>query len=840
MIYTGKNLKEIIFPLGGIGTGSIGLCGNGMLEDWEIFNRPNKGGGNGYTFMAVRAKKADGTVITRVLQSDVQKELMGRYLHSNFEGYGYGPHKMSMCGFPHFKTCIFDAKFPFATLTFEDEVFPAKVVLTAFNPFIPLDSFNSSLPSAIFNISLEGKEDNVEYTVVFSLNNPFEDPKNSMRCNNGYREVHLTGAKKRPDEFGWGELSLICDDKNAFATPCWYSGEWQDGIATFWREFTEGRLKERQYDSPGEGCISSITRTFALNKGKQQATRFVLSWYVPNNRNDWFDINDEKRMSTLWKNYYATVFKGSGEVAAYVLENCEDLESRSAAFADTIFSATLDESIIDAATSSLCVLKSPTVWRLEDGSFYGWEGVHEKNGSCEGICQHVWNYAYALCFLFPDLERSIRDLQIKYNMGVTGSMRFRLPLPLGFEQGWFRPCVDGQMGEAIKLYREWKISGDDEWMRGHLDHLYSMVSFAFNPENQDKWDADKDGVLEGRQHHTLDMELFGPSAWLEGFYLTALKSSAEIFRYFGRTKDAEEFEELYAKGVKYTRENLFNGKYFIHKVDIENKAYTEKFNCDKYWNYDFGELKYQIGEGCIIDQLLAQWHAHILGLGDIFDKEQRKIACENMYKILHKQSMREFTNPWRIYSLNDEAGTIICGYPENTRKPVISIPYSEETMTGMEYAFAGLLMSEGFYNEGLSVVKAVRDRYNGENRNPFNEIECGSNYARCMAAFALIPIMGGFSFDLPARTIGFNPKFSGDFKTVWSLGTGWGSFERTENTVKITLLDGKINLKCVKLPFAKGIKGIKCDGKDLTFTFNGGNIEFEEITTERQLEIEFD
>ena len=74
----------------------------------------------------------------------------------------------------------------------------------------------------------------------------------------------------------------------------------------------------------------------------------------------------------------------------------------------------------------------------------------------------------------------------------------------------------------IKAYREWKISGDSEWLRGHWETLKKNISFAWAESNPDRWDADRDGVLEGRQHHTLDMELFGPNAWLNGFYLAAL------------------------------------------------------------------------------------------------------------------------------------------------------------------------------------------------------------------------------------------------------------------------------------------------------------------------------
>ena len=60
------------------------------------------------------------------------------------------------------------------------------------------------------------------------------------------------------------------------------------------------------------------------------------------------------------------------------------------------------------------------VLRLEDGTFYGWEGVGQTAGSCEGTCTHVWSYAYALCFLFPELERSIRNTEFKYDMGELG------------------------------------------------------------------------------------------------------------------------------------------------------------------------------------------------------------------------------------------------------------------------------------------------------------------------------------------------------------------------------------------------------------------------------------
>src|SRR5262249_23190760 len=51
--FTRESLREIAFPLGGIGTGTVSLGGYGNFRDWEIFNRPNKGGILPFTFASM-------------------------------------------------------------------------------------------------------------------------------------------------------------------------------------------------------------------------------------------------------------------------------------------------------------------------------------------------------------------------------------------------------------------------------------------------------------------------------------------------------------------------------------------------------------------------------------------------------------------------------------------------------------------------------------------------------------------------------------------------------------------------------------------------------------------
>ena len=302
--------------------------------------------------------------------------------------------------------------------------------------------------------------------------------------------------------------------------------------------------------------------------------------------------------------------------------------------------------------------------------------------------------------------------------------------------------------------------------------------------------------------------------------------------YLGEKEQAEEYRALYANGKKYLEEELFNGKYYFQKIDLGDYSLVAPFDdAAGVWNEEVNEIKYQIGEGSEIDQVGAQWHSDIIGLGDVFDKERVKSAVDFMYHHNFKQSMREHTNIWRIYCLNDEKGAVICEYPEGARKPAVPLAYAEETMHAFEYMLAAQLLSAGLIDKGLEVIAGVRDRYDGTMRNPFNEMECGNHYSRNMCTFSFIPILSGFEFDMPHGMIGFNPKLSGYFKSIWSLDCGWGNFECDEGWCKVNMISGKLPLDELRVPFEK-VSKVVVDGKEITdYRVEGRSILFSNKTT---------
>ena len=514
------------------------------------------------------------------------------------------------------------------------------------------------------------------------------------------------------------------------------------------------------------------------------------------------------------------------------------LYEKTAEFASALHTSSLPVEEIDAISANLSVLKSPTVLRLTDGSLWAWEGALEREGSCEGSCQHVWNYAYALPFLFPRLERSLRENTLKYALEESGRTQFRIALPIGVRKNDFRACADGQMGEVIKCYREWKISGDTEWLRIYGERIFRMLEYAWSEENPDRWDSDCDGVMDGRQHHTLDMELFGPNSWLEGLYLLALDCASEMANALGEKQKAEWYRTLYEKGKRWMNEHLFNGEYFCQCVDLTNRELLAQFDAQNYWNEEAGQIKYQIGEGCIIDQMLADFHCAILGRPSVFDEEKKMSALRALYRNNYKPSMREVTNMWRNFAVDDEAGTVICSFPDGVTPPTIPIPYCEECMTGFEYALAILMVACGFIEEGHTMVRAVRERYDGKKRNPYNEIECGSNYARSMASFALLPVYSGFTFDMTRGYIGFSPVHSPRGQYFFSVGESYGVASLNESGTTLTILGNPLTLSSFGLVKGQRCKALTVDGEEIPFVAYEDCIVFEKQTVNKKMKIE--
>ena len=123
-------------------------------------------------------------------------------------------------------------------------------------------------------------------------------------------------------------------------------------------------------------------------------------------------------------------------------------------------------------------------------------------------------------------------------------------------------------------------------------------------------------------------------------------------------------------------------------------------------------------------------------------------------------------------------------------------------MNGYEYAAGIHMIMLGMVDEGMRCIAAIRDRYDGERRNPWNEFECGSNYARSMASYALLNAFSGLEFDMVAGHLGFRPIMQAGepFKCVWSLGPAWGTVAiDSGDSAAIHVLGGALTLTSIRI-----------------------------------------
>ena len=763
-VFEGAALREVAFPLGGIGTGIVSLGGRGNLRDWEIFNRPGKGVNLPFTFFALYFEQ-EGKKLVRVLEGPLEPPFTT----------GFGFRREDVPGLPRMEKARFKGEYPFAEVELSDSQVPLAVTLEAFNPFVPLQAEDSGIPAAVLRFKVKNlSQAPARITIAGSVLNPvgydgegqigglgnekFGGNINEIRKTASLRGLAMSSNKVKAGSPAFGTMSLTTPWNDITYLTHWVRGDWWDDLQIFWDDFAaDGRLKDLAEVSPSpdkQSDVGTLGLVATLGPGGEVTLPFILSWSFPNFL-DYFDVVPEQR-GRIFKNHYAERFKDAWEAAEYLQANLDRLEKESRRFHDALFASSLPPYVLDAVSSQAAIIRTPTCFWLEGGKFFGFEGCGDQTGCCPLNCAHVWNYEQSLAFLFPSLERSMRETDFLNNVKPDGAMMFRTSLPLGSGVFWnFKPAADGQMGRMISLYRDWQISGDTAWLTKLWPQAKKAMEYAWK-----SWDTDKDGLMEGEQHNTYDIEFFGPNSMMGGFYLGALKAALEMAVVMADWPAANTYRALYDKGRRNFDALLWNGEYYIQKYD------------------KVMEKKYQYGEGCLSDQLLGQWLGMVSGLGRYLPQERIRSALGAVYAHNFLPDFRNFSNVQRTYALGDEKGLLLCSWPRGGRPP-LPFPYSDEVWTGIEYQVASHLIYEGLVEEGLSVVKAVRDRYDGRRRNPWDEVECGHHYARAMSSWGVLLALGGISYSAPAMTKGFDPKVgAADFRTIWTAGSGWGTYSQ--------------------------------------------------------------
>ena len=142
---------------------------------------------------------------------------------------------------------------------------------------------------------------------------------------------------------------------------------------------------------------------------------------------------------------------------------------------------------------------------------------------------------------------------------AEGHQNFRVNLPISAPPHNFHAASDGQLGGIMKAYREWRISGDTEWMKSLFLLVKNSLDYCIRT-----WDPLHKGYLAEPHHNTYDIESWGPDGMCTSFYLGALSAFIEM----GKTlkEPVKDYVKLLEAGKQFMETELYDGEYFIQKI----------------------------------------------------------------------------------------------------------------------------------------------------------------------------------------------------------------------------------------------------------------------------------
>ena len=205
----------------------------------------------------------------------------------------------------------------------------------------------------------------------------------------------------------------------------------------------------------------------------------------------------------------------------------------------------------------------------------------------------------------------------------------------------------------------------------------------------------------------------------------------------------------------------------------------------------------QLGDGCLVDQLVGQLLAHVAGLGHLLDPANIDTALHAVARLNRRADLSEHFNHMRTFALNGETALVMAAYPPEVERPALPFPYFNEVMTGFEYTAAVGLAYEGDLAAAEQIITDVRDRYDGERRNPFDEAECGRHYARAMVSWAAVLAWTGFDYD--GRVGGMRLIAAPGTTQVWSMGDAWGTVTQDTDSASLVVHSGRLLLTSLTL-----------------------------------------
>ncbi|MBX3030411.1 MAG: hypothetical protein KF809_09645 [Chloroflexi bacterium] len=822
MHYTGPARRAVALPLGGIGTGHVAMAADGSFRQWQLGNTVNHTGYVPDSFFAIRVSGEEPPFdVSRTLRSapEPPSAAPAPLVTDHVVPLDAAPPTLA---WPAVTATELTVAYPFARIDVVDAALPVSVSFESFTPFVPLDAEASGLPlvTTTFRIANQLPQ-RVHGFLVASLQNSIgwdgvtpidgnrcplyggnENRVLPIRAGDPTTGIVMTGPALASSDPRAGEL-LLAVDRPAVPIPRATSAA---GILRFvealrllgpsvsgdWSPESvdrEARSTRRPFTDPEGASPTGTTWTgalavpFALGQGESTAIEVVHVWWFPNRVADFdqFGPSIPVPASPPWLgNSYATRHGGVEAVLDAFRADRVRLTERSRDWAEAMADFDAPSEVATTLAAQPALVRSPTSFVDAEGRLLGFEGGlgastlnwnGSVGGSCPLNCSHVWNYEQAVAALFPTLERTMRDIDWDVLQAPSGAIAHRLRVPINGPQlhdqpigGPVEAALDGMLGAILKTYREARLGGGRALLERRLPAMRRLLAYV-----RERWDPAGDGILRGPQPMTYDVPLTSPNMYIGSLWIAALRTMEHVATTLGFPQEADRYRSDATSASGAYDQMLWNGRFY-------GRAFEDDIS--------------GLGGGCLADQLVGEWWAHQLDLGHLLPIDHVRTALRTITASNLRHGFRDLRHGFRVFADGDESGLLLCTWPDGDR-PTMPVRYADEVWTGIEYTVAALCLFEGLEPEASEILRAVRGRYDGTRRNPYNEIECGDHYARAMAGWSLLHAWTGASADILDGRVRLGDRPG---RAPLLAGTAWGTIEMRPHEAALEVIDGTFTL----------------------------------------------
>ena len=789
--------------LGGIGAGSVELRKDGRFYNWNIGNNLPKETGSELNLPVDEAEDPEESLLFFKVRYQVEGERPQMKLLQLSNSLNEGKIVSAAYLFPWMEAvdCIeYSARFPFCRLRFTDPEMPFDLEMDAWSSFIPHNVKDSSLPNASFDFTVKPKiRKPVKVLLLFAARNltgydlPERYHTTQVLKAPGRASVVMSCGGIDKASSSWGEIAIsVLSDE-----PSYYAG-WDhlhpyyeyvirheslpnlddtdgkvslEGGGPSWMPATHGRnarSKTTGRQIAVHELMSTVGATVDLDGSmRETSASFLYSWNFPNL---YAEDASRNRVNRIEGHFYSNFFSGAAEIVDYAVENRISLRTRSRAFLDDFFDSSIEVFALEQVNSQLNTFL--TSGRLvKNGDFGIQEGLTSTKSWAAVATIDVMLYGTVpIIALFPELQKATMRCHARCqgeNGEIAHGFYKNFEMSEDNTAGVFhRLDLSGQF--VIMAMRDFFWTNDLGFLKGIYPSLKSAVDYVLKHR---AFAGDRMPIPRGIESSYDNFPMFGYSSYLLTQWLCAMASIAEGARALGKFEEEATYRAILESGRKLFEDKLWNGRYYRLYNDLQRSG-----------------GRGDTSEACLTDQLVGQWAAHQSALGDLSDRRHIDDALRSILRTNYVEGFGLRNCGWPGYE-------VFADVPAD-----MWVDQGNTFWTGVELAFASLLIYRGLYSEGMSVVETVDRRYR-KNGLYWDHQECGGHYFRPMSAWSLINAALGLGINQGRFRI--DPKIPLDsFKLFFVTPTGTAQFIKTTDSSRIRCLTGSLEARSVEVPFS--------------------------------------